>query len=53
LDRSIATYGAINLRTDGTKVVLAYKLEERSKTEEWDIYTLEPQGNNGPLVYRG
>jgi hypothetical protein len=44
LERSVAVYGLINLRTDGKKVVIAQKLEApRDATgEEWDIYRLEP-----------
>jgi beta-lactamase superfamily II metal-dependent hydrolase len=52
LDRSIAVYGAINLRTDGTHVVMAYKLEQSKPAKGWDIYVLEPAGENGPLVYK-
>ncbi len=52
LERSVAVYGAINLRTDGEKVVLAYKLERSKPSKGWDIYVLEPAGPNGPLVYR-
>lgn len=52
LERSVAVYGAINLRTDGEKVVLAYKLERSTPAKGWDIYVLEPAGPNGPLVYR-
>ncbi|HUU85299.1 MAG TPA: SH3 domain-containing protein [Phycisphaerae bacterium] len=51
IDRSIAVYGAINVRTDGHSVVIAQKLERpRSKAKKWDIYQLEPMGN-GPLRY--
>jgi beta-lactamase superfamily II metal-dependent hydrolase len=52
LERSIAIYGAINLRTDGEKVVVAYKVEEPKPSKEWDMYILEPLGTNGPLGYR-
>ncbi|MDP2373172.1 MAG: MBL fold metallo-hydrolase [Reyranella sp.] len=42
LDRSVATYGAINLRTDGHKVVVAQKIEKRrGKNKEWDAYQFE------------
>lgn len=42
LGRSIATYGAINLRTDGRKVVVAQKIEKaRGKNKEWDGYQFE------------
>lgn len=52
LDRSVAVYGAINLRTDGRRVVMAQKLERsRSPAKKWDIYRLEPQGHGGPLAY--
>lgn len=51
IDRSIAVYGAINLRTDGHKVVIAQKIEQpRSKARKWDIYCMESHGN-GPLQY--
>ena len=43
LERSIAVYGMISLRTDGEKVILAQKLERaRSKAKKWDIHQLEP-----------
>jgi hypothetical protein len=45
--RSIAVYGAINLRTDGNDVVIAQKIESpRSKDKKWDIYVLrrDPSG---------
>ena len=58
--RNVTTYGAINVRTDGRKALLAYKLERPriggslgSNTQtltKWDIYALERVGN-GPLVY--
>jgi hypothetical protein len=52
INRSIAVYGAINLRTDGYKVVMAQKIEKpRTLDKKWDIYCLEAQGN-GPLTYR-
>jgi hypothetical protein len=51
IDRSIAVYGAINLRTDGHRVVMAYKLERNSKPDKkWDIYKLEPD-EQGDLQY--
>jgi beta-lactamase superfamily II metal-dependent hydrolase len=52
IDRSIAVYGAINLRSDGEKVVLAYKLERSMPSNGWDICQLEAAGNNGKLVYK-
>lgn len=51
LERSIAVYGMINLRTDGNKAIFAQKLEQpRSKAEKWDIQQLEP-GPDGRLRY--
>ncbi len=51
-DRSVAVYGAINLRTDGSKVVLSQKKEARDTSgREWDLYRLEPQGGAGVLSY--
>lgn len=42
IQRSIAVYGAINMRTDGDKVVFAYKIERpRNKKSQWDIYLFE------------
>ncbi|HBG05394.1 MAG TPA: hypothetical protein DDY22_07540 [Geobacter sp.] len=52
LDRSVAVYGAINLRTDGEKVVMAYKLEQSTPVKGWDIYKLEPAGSSGRLIYK-
>jgi hypothetical protein len=43
--RSIGTYGAVNVRTDGECVVIAYKLETATRKDKlWDIYMLEPEG---------
>lgn len=53
LERSIAVYGMINVRTDGEKAIVAQKLERpRSKAEKWDIYELKP-GPDGRLAYTG
>ena len=44
IQRSIGTYGAINVRTDGERVLIAYKIEAaRDKDKQWDIYKLEPE----------
>jgi beta-lactamase superfamily II metal-dependent hydrolase len=43
LERSVAVFGAINVRTDGEKVVIAYKIERPSSPKKkWDVYQLEP-----------
>jgi beta-lactamase superfamily II metal-dependent hydrolase len=48
LQRSIAVYGAINVRTDGKRVVIAQRIEApRSKDKKWDIYMLEVRGDAG------
>ena len=53
LERSIAVYGMINVRTDGERAIIAQKLEKpRSKAEKWDIYELKP-GPDGRLAYTG
>lgn len=45
IQRSIATYGAVNVRTDGRSVVIAYKLETSTRKDKlWDIYKIEPEG---------
>lgn len=44
IQRSISTYGAVNVRTDGENVVIAYKIETATKKDKmWDIYLLEPE----------
>jgi beta-lactamase superfamily II metal-dependent hydrolase len=51
LERSVAVYGMICLRTDGHKVLFAQKLERpRSKSNKWDLHVLEP-GPDGRLRY--
>ncbi len=46
IERSVANYGMINLRTDGKNVLMAQRLEtERSKKHRWDIHLLEPDQN--------
>lgn len=53
LDRSVAVYGTIVVRTDGRRVLMAQKLERpRGATrEEFDVHLLE-QGADGRLEYR-
>ena len=47
----MAVYGAINVRTDGRRVVVAQKMEaSRQPNKEWDIYTLIPS-DAGELTY--
>ena len=43
IQRSVASYGMINVLTDGTRVIVAQRLErKRSKSKRWDIYRFEP-----------
>ena len=49
--RNVTVYGAINFRTDGKRVVLAYMLEKPSNSRRWDVYTLEST-NGGALQYK-
>ena len=52
VERSVAVYGMINLRTDGRRVVLAQKLERpRGNGSAWDFHCLEPD-NSGQLHYK-
>lgn len=51
IQRSISTYGAIDLRTDGKKAVLACKIEvPRRKDHIWDVYKFE-EDDTGALPY--
>lgn len=51
LERSVAVYGLINLRTDGKKMILAQKLEQpRGGGGEWDVHCFEPD-DTGSLHY--
>ncbi len=47
--RGVEVYGAINMRTDGTNVVMAYRKEKLNAG--WDIYCLEP-GRDGVMEYK-
>lgn len=39
IQRSVANYGMINVRTDGDRLIIAQRLErQRSKSKRWDIY---------------
>ena len=52
LTRSVAVYGAINLRTDGKRAVVGQRLERAGSFGKcWDLYALEPDAN-GVLHYR-
>lgn len=55
LERNVTVYGSINLRTDGTHTILAYKLERERRSgkglTKWDIYPLTRSGH-GPISYR-
>ena len=52
IQRSVATYGAINMRTDGDKAIFAYKIERpKSKKSQWDIYKFE-RDSTGELIFQ-
>ena len=52
IERSVADYGMINLRTDGEKVLMAQRLERaRAKKTRWDIHRFEPDAS-GRLRYQ-
>ncbi len=52
IERSVAVYGAINLRSDGRRIVMAQKVERPTRvTGQWDVYLLEPDAA-GVLRYR-
>ncbi|MFH1982362.1 MAG: hypothetical protein ABIL58_10975 [Pseudomonadota bacterium] len=51
IQRSVANYGMINVRTDGDRVIIAQRLERaRSKSKRWDIYRFESDAR-GRLNY--
>ena len=51
IQRSVANYGMINVRTDGVRLIIAQRLErERSKSTRWDIYSFETD-ERGRLHY--
>ncbi len=52
IERSIAVYGAINMRSDGRKILMAQKTERPDGVEDqWDVYRIEPDGG-GVLRYK-
>jgi len=51
IKRSVTTFGAINMRTDGDKVVFAYRIERPGKRDKmWDIYKFE-RDSTGELSF--
>jgi beta-lactamase superfamily II metal-dependent hydrolase len=52
LERSIAVFGAINLRTDGNRAVVAFKIEKpRNAKSQWDIYKFDRAADAGELTF--
>jgi beta-lactamase superfamily II metal-dependent hydrolase len=46
VQRSVGVYGAINLRTDGRRLVMAYRIEKpRDPGRKWDVYAFEPDAS--------
>lgn len=51
VQRSVSMYGLITLRTDGTRAIVAQRLErERTTTSKWDVYPLVSK--NGVLTFQ-
>jgi beta-lactamase superfamily II metal-dependent hydrolase len=51
LERSISTYGAINLRTDGHRAVVGQKVEKpRDAKSQWDVYRFEKDAETSELA---
>lgn len=52
LERSVAVFGAINLRTDGKRAVVAQKIERpRNAQTAWDIYKFDRATAAGELTF--
>ena len=52
LERSVAVFGAINLRTDGTRAVVAQKIERPTDPDtSWDIYKFDRAAAAGELEF--
>lgn len=53
VDSAVARYGAINLRTDGQRLILAQRVEKNAtsgkRPKEWDAYLLEQKGGEWAL----
>jgi beta-lactamase superfamily II metal-dependent hydrolase len=53
--RNVAVYGAVNVRTDGRRAIVAYRLERDARRsgslDKWDLYRIEP-GPDGRLTYQ-
>jgi hypothetical protein len=43
--RNVGVYGAINLRTDGRRAVVAFRREQSKGTKRWFFYELEKDSN--------
>lgn len=53
IERSVAVYGMINVRTDGEKVIICQKLERpRSMDAKWDIHELVYNPVIGDFEYK-
>jgi len=45
IQRTVQTYGAIYLRTDGTRAVIGHKYESNSPRKTWDVNQLNPDAD--------
>nr|WP_315220339.1 hypothetical protein [uncultured Flavobacterium sp.] len=51
-ERVVTRYGMINVRTDGEKIIIAQKLEQRAARGDWDIHELLWNQNLGEFEYQ-
>ncbi len=47
IERTVQTYGAIYLRSDGDRAVIGHRYESNSPRKMWDLCELEPDANGG------
>lgn len=50
--RIVTRYGMINVRTDGEKIIIAQKLEERAARGDWDIHEILWNDNLAEFEYQ-
>ena len=48
--RNVGVYGAVNLRTDGTTAVIAFRKEKAPPTSRWFFYELRPDQNGNGFI---
>jgi hypothetical protein len=50
LRRLVAVYGAINVRTDGDKLIVAFRKEKKATGSPWHIYEYKIVGGGWEVV---